>query len=288
MRCRILVLLLVLSLIPMATAQNIGVNLGEPLGISGGAVIGVVTGDLLVVQVNSSQFWDDLDSPADIFLNDLGDVDVPSPSNGQVLTFQSSSGNWIASDSTGGGNVTQNLTNVAFKNETNNFTEPQLIDNHLNVTGNLTSNDIFGEVFFPLNEAGLSGTFAAVDVYENLTFSPNAMVPGEMNGVIGIGDVLIVEVPGTYSINYEVVFTGKSSTDVFTAVRINGVVENKSVGIKGVKNDDEIYTITGTDFASIRAGETVQLVKRQRGGSAEIFSIFTADLNIRRVGDNGV
>jgi len=49
-----------------------------------------------IINTNSSKFWDTLDSPADIFLNDLGDVDVASPTNGFALIFNSTTGNWEA------------------------------------------------------------------------------------------------------------------------------------------------------------------------------------------------
>jgi len=278
------VILAAMIVVGFVDAQEIGVNLGEPVQF--GNTVGVVTGDILISNVNSSQFWDNLDTPADIFLNSLGDTEVPGPTNGQILTFNTGTSRWIAADNTGPtANTTQNLTNVAFVNQTNDFTMPQMISSHLNVSGNFTGNELFGELFFPLNEAGLDQVFTAVDVYQNISFFPNAMQSGEMNGVSAVNDVLEIEVSGKYAVNYEIVFTGKSSTDFFTAIRINDDIENKSVGIKGVKNDDEIYTITGTDIISVVDGDVVQLCIRQRGGSPAIYSIFTADLNIRRVGD---
>ena len=45
------------------------------------------------LNVNSSKFWDNLDTPADIFLSDLADANVPSPSANDVFTF--SGGTWV-------------------------------------------------------------------------------------------------------------------------------------------------------------------------------------------------
>jgi len=47
----------------------------------------------LNITVNSSDYWDGLDTPADIDLTDLGDVNAPTPSNDDVLTY--SGGSWI-------------------------------------------------------------------------------------------------------------------------------------------------------------------------------------------------
>lgn len=46
--------------------------------------------------VNSSNFWDNLNTPTDINLTDLGNVNVPSPSDNEILSFNSSSQNWIS------------------------------------------------------------------------------------------------------------------------------------------------------------------------------------------------
>lgn len=60
-----------------------------------------------VVNVNSSVYWGNLQTPANINLNDLGDVVVPSPSNGQVLFWNSTSSKWEATSlSLNSGNVT--------------------------------------------------------------------------------------------------------------------------------------------------------------------------------------
>lgn len=75
--------------------------------------VGITRGNISLITINSSNYWDNLNSPADIFLKDLADViDSLSPSDGQVLTFNSTSGLWAArsvtSSSSGSFNATYN------------------------------------------------------------------------------------------------------------------------------------------------------------------------------------
>jgi len=54
----------------------------------------IVVENISLAMVNSSEFWDNLNTPADIFLDNLGNVFVPSPSTNQVLSFNGTS--WTA------------------------------------------------------------------------------------------------------------------------------------------------------------------------------------------------
>lgn len=67
-------------------------------------------------------------SPTVVSLNDLTDVNLSAPANGQLLVYQSGSGQWI--NETSGGN----LADVAFKNQNNVFTASQTFNASINVT----------------------------------------------------------------------------------------------------------------------------------------------------------
>lgn len=61
------------------------------------ALPAVTFGPRNFTNVNSSQFWNNLASPEDIFLPNLGDVlDTMTPTDNQVLTFNATSGLWYS------------------------------------------------------------------------------------------------------------------------------------------------------------------------------------------------
>jgi len=45
--------------------------------------------------INSSEYWNNLHSPADINLTDLGDVNEPAPADNEVLTWDASITQWV-------------------------------------------------------------------------------------------------------------------------------------------------------------------------------------------------
>jgi len=88
-----LVLILFISLILLTKS---GLSNGLDVGYDETTDAPVVVLDTpiwLNITVNSSDYWDGLDTPADIDITNLGDVNAPTPSNDDVLTY--SGGSWI-------------------------------------------------------------------------------------------------------------------------------------------------------------------------------------------------
>lgn len=245
---------LVLGIFIMASvayAQDIGVNMGEATQL--GSALGVVTGDLLIIQVNSSQFWDDLDSPADIFLNDLGDVDAPGPSNNQVLTFNTATSNWEAQDSTGGGNVTLNNTNIAYVNVTNNFTENQLITGNLNVTGNLSGRSMYGSTW-QHSDTGITINLLAVDQHANITTLQSIY----NNGFVFDGNhTLTVTRTGIYNVQYTLSLAGGSNKEYVTNFAIDGEHPEEGHGHHTAAGAASINTISVEFYTQINASQEI-------------------------------
>jgi hypothetical protein len=84
-------------------------------------------------------FWTDLyisamgksptGQPASLFLSSMGDVSIPSPANGQVLTYDSTSGKWVALTPASGVDMSQVWAAMAAVDAT------KKIDNsHLNLS----------------------------------------------------------------------------------------------------------------------------------------------------------
>lgn len=111
--------------------------------------------------INSSQYWDDLDTPASIFLNDLGNTNVLTPNDDEILSWDAGTNMWIAAVDAGGNaswnetyandlyspinwnpfNQSLNTTdNVYFKTLGVNVSNPRWVfetDGHANISGAL-------------------------------------------------------------------------------------------------------------------------------------------------------
>ena len=66
----------------------------------------------------SNQWVESTEVPTLQSLNDLPDVDVPTPANGEVLAYNSTSGNWEASTATGGSGSVASLNDIGDVNAT--------------------------------------------------------------------------------------------------------------------------------------------------------------------------
>lgn len=126
---KLVILLGLILIIPMVSAQlEIGVDdatLGLPTTDVSTAVDlevpPLIITNTTTINTNSSKFWDNLDTPADIFLNDLGDVDAVSPTNGFALIFNSTTGNWEAQPVTAGSTFNATYDQFAYNQSDGSF-----------------------------------------------------------------------------------------------------------------------------------------------------------------------
>lgn len=279
----IFVILAVLLILPFVTAQNVGVNIGEPLSLRAGVSTGVVIGDVLVTNVNNSLFWNGLGSPADILLNDLGDVNVPSATDGQVLSFNASGNNWIPVNQTGGGGGSTDLTNVALTNETNNFTEDQLITGDLNVTGNITGNMIFGSMFMH-NFDGLVLDIPSINTYVNFT----RLGAGEMNGfTFQSNNSLVAEMPGMYKISLysSLALVSGGKTDFVMSIHINGTEYQSILAHRTHSSTGDVGTYSGSGYVPLNIGDVVTLEIQDIDNPNQDVRYYYVSVTIERLGN---
>ncbi len=221
------------------------------------AVLGVIS----AIFVNSTDFWDNLDTPADILLNDLGDVIAPSPGDGDVLIFDNSTGTWIpgSAGSVVGINGSLNNTNIAYTNVSNIFMADQDIEGNLNVTGNLTGRDMYGSMWFN-NISGRTVSLTATNNPKNFT----NLNSGYENGFIFDGDhTLTTEHHGIYKVEYTLSISGGSNKvyQIFFVIDGNRVPEGTAHHTaRGVGNID---TITGNFITEINVSEQIWLEVEQ-------------------------
>ncbi|KKM06325.1 hypothetical protein LCGC14_1745110 [marine sediment metagenome] len=281
----IFVILAVLLILPFVTAQNIGVNIGEPLSLRAGVSTGVVIGDVLITNVNSSEFWDNRDTPADILLNELRDVLASSPTINQVLTFNLT--DWIAKDigTLAGSNGTVNNTNICYTNSTNTFTKSQIIVGNLNVTGNITGNK-FHAFIHKHNASGQVISIPTDNVWFNMSFSGGD--PFFFNGFHINSDnmTLVAEVGGLYMLSYHISFAGSGSGvyefGILDAanIRIRGTGSTRSTTVGG-----GFGVVSTTTVMNISVNQEVHLGVLDSESPARDITITHMKMAMIRIGD---
>ena len=108
-------------------------------------------------------------------LDSLTDVNTPSPTNGQVLTFNTSTGQWIASTPTGGGG-SGTVTSVA-------LTAPAAF--------NVTGSPVTTSGTLALTAAGTSAQYVRGDgALETFPTIPAGQVNSDWNAVSGVAQIL--------------------------------------------------------------------------------------------------
>jgi len=95
MKIIVTILIIIITFSPVI-ADSVG-NVGD----NEGRVVYTPPPSTITQNVNSSEYWDNLDDPSDINLNDLGDVNAGSPSDNDVLTWDDGTSKWIAESISG-------------------------------------------------------------------------------------------------------------------------------------------------------------------------------------------
>ena len=171
-------------------------------------------------------------------------------------------------------NITQNLTvtgNLSV-NEDANFGAD------LNVTGNITGNLIYGEIWFH-NHTGLIVNFAVKDTYYNLSFDKSLS-----NGFTNSTYNITANVIGRYKVCYMASGDGQNNHEYYTAVTINGINQTKVTSHKKMSAGGDIVTMTGCGLIDLNTGDAVGLATANIGniGTGKYYS---SNLNLIRIGD---
>ena len=153
------------------------------------------------------------------------------------------------------------------------------MDGSLNVTGNITGNQYYGEMWYH-NHTATELNFAVDGVFYNLTFSESST-----NGFIfnDAGDYLESQIAGKYLVNYMASGDGQNNHIYFTSVLVNGVTQDNLESHKKMTAGGDIVTMTGNGFIDLNVGDEVKLATADVGdiGTGNYYS---ANLNLVRIG----
>jgi hypothetical protein len=171
---------------------------------------------------------------AAIDLNNLNDVNAGSPSNGQILTWDSGTSKWIASSPAGGGNVSNSGSGLAgnfalFTTDTT-ITEGSLsqtglevfVADNLNVTGDTSIN---GALYFLQGQSGVDVAFTKESGSNTIRF-------GEVSGGVA-GQGFFYDIDNS---NFTVWGNGSFGTGVS--------------GVKGILVNDWYYATSSSDLTA--------------------------------------
>ena len=151
---------------------------------------------------------------------------------------------------------------------------------NINATGNITGNQIYGEMWYH-NHTATSLNFAVDGTYYNLTFD-NSLV----NGFIfnDTGDYLEADYAGKYKACYMASGDGQDNHIYYTSITINGVVEDKCEAHKKITAGGDILTMNGCCFVSLSVGDEVKVATADVGGTGA-GNYYSSNLNLVRIGE---
>lgn len=155
-----------------------------------------------------------------------------------------------------------------------------IIGNNLNVSGNFTGNQIYGEMWYH-NHTATELDFAVDGAYYNLTFN-NSLVNGFTFD--DAGDYLESGYDGVYKASYMASGDGQNNHVYFTSVTVNAVVVDKCESHKKMSAGSDIVTMTGDCFIELTAGDKIRLATADVGATGT-GNYYSASLNLVRIGD---
>jgi len=147
-------------------------------------------------------FWTELyvsalgkspDGQASLFLSSLGDVSIPSPANGQVLTYDSTSGKWVALTPASGTDMATVWSALAASDSSHQIDYSHLsgaisINNGTITIGSQSITPVSGN-FLPLTGGTLTGTLTGTKFHSNANSSIDLThIPSDSEIALETGD----------------------------------------------------------------------------------------------------
>jgi len=154
----------------------------------------------------------------------------------------------------------------------------------LNVTGNFTGNQIYGEMWYH-NHTGTIMNFASSNTWYYLFFT-NAT---SLNGFTYVGGFnassnLTAQVSGKYQVNYMSSGSGQNNHQYFSTILINGVEQEQCGSHKKMSAGGDIVTMTGSCFIDLNVGDDVSSATMDYTGTGD-GEYYSSNLNLVRIGD---
>lgn len=153
----------------------------------------------------------------------------------------------------------------------------------LNVTGNFTGNQIYGEMFFFDLDNPTTIVIPGLGL-ANATNITN-MGPGLMNGFSFMNNnSLIAQVPGIYKAEWNLVYEDSTNSKHGFSITINGVFQNNTGSAGIITNANDVSNPGGSGLIRLEEGDVINLVAGDRFAPISDVDILSANLNLLRVG----
>ena len=163
------------------------------------------------------------------------------------------------------------------------------ISGDLNITGNFTGNQIYGEMWMQ-NESGYSTTaIASSSVWYNLTgFNDTKVVTGQtLNGFTydNAAEHLTALIAGKYRVIYSVSKGNAGNNQEYEfAVAINSIIQNNTVIHRKLGAAGDVGDTATSGFIDLIVNDNVHIMTRNKDGTADI-ETHAANINLIRIGD---
>ena len=228
-------------------------------------------GDVMIVNAGGLTFPDATSqyTAAPVNLDDLSDVNTPSPSNGQVLAFNSTSGDWEAVTPASGGSVTS--VGLTMPSAFNVSGSPVTTAGTLAVTGagntgqyvrgdgtlaNFPSTGGGGGQIFYFNGNISQGTIGGTAFYELGTAANTGPAANFTRATTGVIASFITDVN---SPNHLIIPSGVWTVDVYLSETGGGSNNAEIVAVIKVYNGSTFTTIATSPLEQITNGNVVDL-----------------------------
>jgi len=178
-----------------------------------------------------------------------------------------------------GTNQIYNLVSGIFR-----FLDSMFIDGDLDVTGNITGNQIYGGMFYH-NHTATQLNFAVDGQFYQL-FMPNAT---HINGFSHeddslTGSNLTAQVTGLYQASYMASGDGQNNHEYYTSVFVNEVNQDNCEYHHKMASGGDIITQNGVCFIAVSVGDKISLRTADIGGTGT-GNYYSSNLNLVRIGD---
>ena len=152
--------------------------------------------------------------------------------------------------------------------------------NNLDITGNITGNQIYGEMWYHNHTATILN-FATDGLFYNLTFDYSDVNGFTFNDDL---DYLEAQVAGKYRVNYMASGDGQNNHVYYTSVYVGIVNQDRCESHKKMTAGGDIVTMVGSCFVDLSIGDRIKLATADIGGTGT-GNYYSSEINLVRIGD---
>lgn len=163
------------------------------------------------------------------------------------------------------------------------------ISGNLNVTGNVTINNYYGEMWFNNDStSGKTTIISSTGVWINISgFEQTEQSGGTNNGFSKInGNALQSQVAGLYKIYYSISYeSAGTSKEYETAIAVNGIIQNNTESHTTRANPNEPTGVGQSGFIRLNTNDLVYLQIKQITATGTNIGSHSGNVNLIRIGN---